>query len=148
MAVPPPSRIQEPFLFRFHQPHHVASMLQYLPHGSRWSLKLQPSHPSSRQEIEKSNGEWGKGCTGGRQKGMSLTAESAPFKELSWKPHLQLLFIAHSSSLAAREAGKCSLTRLLAPIIKGGVSLLGKKKGTCNCQIGNISCNEEKTQNT
>lgn len=92
---------------------------------------MAPEAPAITSEFQarskKSNGEQGKGCTGGRQKGMSLIAESAPFQELSWKPHLQLLFIAHSSSLAAREAGKCSLTRVLAPIIEG-VSLLRKKK--------------------
>lgn len=58
---------------------------------------------------------------------MSLITESAPFKALSWKPHLQLLFISHSSSLAAREAGRCILTRVLAPIIEG-LSLLRKEK--------------------
>lgn len=61
---------------------------------------------------------------------MYLTAESAHFKERSWKPHLQPLFISYWSPLAAREAGKCSLSRALAPNSRE-VPLLRRKGGWC-----------------
>lgn len=95
------SRTQMPFIFWFHHSKHVSSRLQCLPSCSKWSLKLQPSHLSRKKwELE--------------AKGRCLTAESAHFKS-SWKPHPQSLFISYWSSLTAKEAGKCSLSKATCP---------------------------------
>lgn len=85
-------------------------------------------------------GAW-KGYRGRRQKELYLIAESAtpPPPELSWKPHLQLLFILISHPLLQDDLG--NVVSYLPPTLEGPTA---KEEGGNDYQIGNVSDDEEK----
>lgn len=111
------SRAPVPFLFQFHHPRYVASLLRCLPHGSRWPLKLQPSDLSSGQKVGRSRRR-GAAKEGGKRKHTSQfnqpLLESSP-GNLTSNFYLYLLV----TSRCNRIWEMWSLSRALAPTIEG-----------------------------
>lgn len=65
-------------------PLSMLFLISKLPHGPKWLLELQPSHPLFRKKEE------------GKSKNNVPTSKSLPFKYCSWRSHTIIPFVSET----------------------------------------------------